>query len=250
MGTVRYTSIDGEILAEKRSGVRRTYVPDPLGSTTALAGSTQALTDTFAYWPYGEERYHTGPTPTPFRYVGTRGYYRDSSTVAYVRARSLTVQFGRWLNSDPWESDSSGTNLYPYVDNNPTTIVDPSGLVGILCFLPKDVATCKTFCTTTKRTYVKCTYDTFPGLIGYVVTCWCVRTTPPGGGKLKRPRVKKFRQPRPPAPKRPPFQQRCNECGPACFEKWLTPGVVPDDATNTVMFAICVVICLETGVVM
>ena len=27
----RYTVLDGEIIAEKRSGVRKQYVPDPLG---------------------------------------------------------------------------------------------------------------------------------------------------------------------------------------------------------------------------
>ena len=50
---VRYTVIDGEVVSEKRSGVERDYVPDPLGSTVALLDNTQAQTDTFAYWPYG-----------------------------------------------------------------------------------------------------------------------------------------------------------------------------------------------------
>src|SRR5437588_9857996 len=76
MPTVRYTTINGEIIAEKRDGVRRLYVPDPLGSTVALLDSMQTQTDTFSYWPYGEERTRTGTTPTPFRFVGTAGYYR------------------------------------------------------------------------------------------------------------------------------------------------------------------------------
>ena len=70
----RYTVVDGEIIAEKRNGVRRTYVPDPLGSTVALLDNTQAQTDTFSYWPYGEVSARTGTTGTPFQYVGTRGY--------------------------------------------------------------------------------------------------------------------------------------------------------------------------------
>lgn len=52
----RYTTIDGEIVAQKRNGVRKSYVPDPLGSTIALLDNTQTQTDTFAYWPYGETR--------------------------------------------------------------------------------------------------------------------------------------------------------------------------------------------------
>lgn len=64
MPTVRYTVMDGEIVAEKRDGVRRTYLPDAIGSTVAMLDNTQAQTDTFSYWPYGEERSRTGTTAT------------------------------------------------------------------------------------------------------------------------------------------------------------------------------------------
>src|SRR5437870_9649218 len=101
MPTVRYTTVDGEIIAEKRGGVRRLYVPDPLGSTVALLDNTQAQTDTFSYWPYGEERTRTGTTPTPFRFGGTLGYHRDSAPRAYVRARYLDSGKGLWLTTDP-----------------------------------------------------------------------------------------------------------------------------------------------------
>jgi len=61
----RYTVVDGEVIAEKRSGVRHQLVPDPLGSTIALLDNTQTQTDTFTYWPYGEEQSRTGTTATP-----------------------------------------------------------------------------------------------------------------------------------------------------------------------------------------
>ncbi len=69
---VRYTSVNGEVIAENRGGVRKLYLPDPLGSTLALVDNTQTKTDTFTYWPYGEEASRTGSTPTPFRFVGTQ----------------------------------------------------------------------------------------------------------------------------------------------------------------------------------
>jgi len=69
MATTRYTVIDGEILSENRAGVKRDYVPDPLGSTLALLDSTQTQTDTFSYYPYGEVASRTGTTATPFQYV-------------------------------------------------------------------------------------------------------------------------------------------------------------------------------------
>jgi hypothetical protein len=73
MAMVRYTVLDGAVLAEKRMGVRREYVLDPLCSTTAMLDSNQTLTDTFSYWPYGEEQARTGTTTMPFRCVGTLG---------------------------------------------------------------------------------------------------------------------------------------------------------------------------------
>jgi RHS repeat-associated protein len=100
MPTVRYTVVDGELIAEERGGVRRQFVPDPLGSTVALLDNSQTKTDTFAHWPYGEEQSRTGKTNTPFRYVGVLGYYRDSAALIYVRARYLNVVLGRWLTQD------------------------------------------------------------------------------------------------------------------------------------------------------
>ena len=89
------------MIAEKRGGVRRQYVPDPLGSTVALLDNAQARTDTFQYWPYGEEASRTGTTATPFRFAGKARYYRDSATRTYVRARHLDIRAGRWASEDP-----------------------------------------------------------------------------------------------------------------------------------------------------
>src|SRR5437588_238957 len=122
---VRYEVINGEMVAEKRGGVRRLYVPDPLGSTVALLDNTQTQTDAFSYWPYGEERPRTGTTPTPFRFVGTAGCYRDSASRVYIRARHLKTAQGRWLTQDPLVSGGAVVP-YPYAWNSPALYPDPS----------------------------------------------------------------------------------------------------------------------------
>jgi RHS repeat-associated protein len=131
--TVRYTTINGEIIAEKRSGVRKQYVPDPLGSTVALLDNTQTQTDTFTYWPYGEVRTRTGTTATPFQYVGTAGCHQDSSSRTYIRARVLDVVTGQWLTQDPIGFNGGDWNLYRYVRANPVKYIDPDGhqFVGV-----------------------------------------------------------------------------------------------------------------------
>ena len=108
----RYTVVNGEVIAEKRGGVRKLYVPDPLGSTVALLDNTQTQTDTFTYWPYGEEKTVTGTTPTPFRFVGTKGYYKDTSSRTHARARSVRTDQGRWLTQDPIGFGGGDANLY------------------------------------------------------------------------------------------------------------------------------------------
>jgi RHS repeat-associated protein len=133
MGTVRYTTVNGEIIAEKRSGVRRLYVPDPLGSTVALLNNTQTQTDTFKYWPYGEEVSRTGTTPTPFRFGGPQGYYRNSAETIYVRARHFTTRMSRWLTPDPIRFNGGDANLYRYVKSNPTWGTDRYGLAPAGC---------------------------------------------------------------------------------------------------------------------
>ena len=77
MATVRYSTMNGQIVAERRNGVRQAYVPDALGSTVALVDNTAAVTDRFGYWPYGEVRSHTGVSPTPFQFAGTLDRHRE-----------------------------------------------------------------------------------------------------------------------------------------------------------------------------
>ena len=128
MGTVRYTVLDGEIVSENRNGVKRDYVPDPLGSTVALLDNTQTITDTFSYFPSGTVASRTGMTATPFQFVGTKGYHADASGKTYVRARVLEPQKGRWLTQDPIGFAGGNLNVYLCVHNWPVTLIDPSGL--------------------------------------------------------------------------------------------------------------------------
>ena len=95
MPVVSYLTIDGEVISETRNGVERDYLPDPLGSTVALLDNTQTKTDTFSYWPYGEERATTGSSPAPYRFVRTLGYRRETSARTYVRARHYRTDQAR-----------------------------------------------------------------------------------------------------------------------------------------------------------
>ncbi len=138
--TVRYLTIGGEIVSETRSGVRSDYIPDPLGSTAALINSSHTITDTFLWWPYGEQRSHVGSSVTPFGYAGTVGYYGDAvGSRLYIRKRLLRPKTTCWQTIDPvWPSELA----FVYGRSTPVTLTDPSG------YLPGEGGACE--CGTTK----------------------------------------------------------------------------------------------------
>ena len=116
---VRYTVARGEVISELRNGVRKDYIPDPLGSTVALLDNTLTVTDSWEYWPYGETR--SGSSATPFAFVGTFGYYKDTSSRTYTRTRHFRQNIGRWQTVDPiWPSKAS----YQYVGSRPNSVKD------------------------------------------------------------------------------------------------------------------------------
>lgn len=123
--SVVYSTWGGQIVHENRGGVERDYVPDALGNTIALVDENQNITDTWEYWPYGEVKSHTGPSTTPFTFVGTLGYYKDSiSNLTYIRARFYRTFIGQWMTVDQiWPRERA----YEYSRNQPTTVADPFG---------------------------------------------------------------------------------------------------------------------------
>lgn len=128
---VRYNVMNGEVHSEVRGGVRKLYSLDPLGNTRALYDATQTKTDTFSYFPSGMVAARTGTTPTPFQWNGGSGYFTDSSTRKYVRARNYHNNLGRWNEQDPIGFDGGDFNLYRYVKNRFVVMNDPSGLVTL-----------------------------------------------------------------------------------------------------------------------
>ena len=128
MGVTSYLTVNGKILSESRSGVESDYIPDPQGSTSALINSSQTITDTFTWWPYGEERSHLGSSVTPFGYQGTLGYYADGdSGRVYVQTRVFAPSNTLWLTVDSlWPFERP----YGYADQNPVTKSDPTGKGG------------------------------------------------------------------------------------------------------------------------
>lgn len=125
MPTVRYTTIDGEVIAEKLGGGRKLYVPYASGSTAALLDSNQTQTDTFTYWPYGEVQVRVGTTPTPFQFGGTVGFYRDTNVQIYVRSAFFDAVLGRWFTQVEGAGASELYNSYSIQVMEPLRTMEP-----------------------------------------------------------------------------------------------------------------------------
>ena len=122
---VAYSGFCGELVHENRSGTKRAYVPDTLGSLAAMLDNTGSAVDELQYWPYGEIRNETGANSSPWTFVGLLGYFADGATTLYARSRHLALNYAQWLSVDPlWPREQA----YQYVAGLPTTEVDPLGL--------------------------------------------------------------------------------------------------------------------------
>jgi RHS repeat-associated protein len=118
----------GNLVSQYRSGGTQFFLFDALGSSDRLVDSAANVTDTFVYRAFGQLQKRTGPTVTPFTFVGQHQYYFDSDLGRhFIRARFYDPAVGRWLSKDPL-GPVEDHNLYRYVNNRPASAIDPSGL--------------------------------------------------------------------------------------------------------------------------
>ena len=134
MPTTTYTIIQGEVLSENRNGIERAYLSDVIGSTMALTDSSQAITDTFAYWPFGEQMAHTGASTTPWRFLGVYGARKDSAGRTHIGARELRTDLTRWSQQDRFRADRT---RYSYAFDNPMSYRDIDGFSAELAPKPR-----------------------------------------------------------------------------------------------------------------
>jgi len=107
------------------------YHFDRIGSTLALTDANGAVTDAYAYDPYGKVLKHDGKNTQPFTFVGQWGVRQEGATLYQMRARYYDATAAKFLSRDPlWPNiaDPSQINPYQYAKNSPVILSDPTGL--------------------------------------------------------------------------------------------------------------------------
>lgn len=109
----------------------RFYHFDRLGSTLFLTDGAGAVSDAYAYDPYGNLLGRTGSSDQPFTYIGQYGVRSETVGNLYdMRARTYDPLTARFLTRDPvWPDliDPQALNPYQYAFQNPLRHVDPEG---------------------------------------------------------------------------------------------------------------------------
>ncbi len=103
----------------------RALLPDALGSTVALGDGTGTLQTQYTYEPFGVTTQTGASSTSSYKYTGRED---DGSGLMYYRARYYHPKLQRFISEDPLKFRGRDMNLYAYVRNMPSTLIDPLGL--------------------------------------------------------------------------------------------------------------------------
>jgi RHS repeat-associated protein len=120
--------VDEPLAFENPSGVLTYYHADGLGSILQRSNSLgNATGSAITYSAFGVPSVGTGSMPAGPAFTG-RDWDQEAG-LYYYRTRYYDAAHGRFLSEDPL-GVLGGINLYVYVGNNPTILIDPSGMHG------------------------------------------------------------------------------------------------------------------------
>ena len=126
---VSYTYGYGLLSQIDAGGNASYYGFDHLGSTSVITDASGAVVNRYAYDPFGKSLLKQETIETLFQFVGEYGIITDWNTdMTRMRARWYAPQTGRFASEDPLGLNAGDANLYRYVSNSPTLLIDPQGL--------------------------------------------------------------------------------------------------------------------------
>jgi RHS repeat-associated protein len=127
------TTVDSSTAATLLPSVSTRYqFANHLGTACLELDETGAVLTYEEYYPFGSTSYQAGVSVAEAnlkRYRYNRKERDEESGLYYYGARYYACWLGRWTACDP-QGSIDGPNLYAYVNNRPTKLVDPNGTQG------------------------------------------------------------------------------------------------------------------------
>jgi RHS repeat-associated protein len=110
-----------------RDGVSYRLITDHLGSVRLVIDASSArVIQAVEYDAWGASSTSGDPNFQPFGFAG--GIHDPSSALVRFGARDYDPIVGRWTTKEPLGLIGDTTNMYEYVQSNPITFIDSSGL--------------------------------------------------------------------------------------------------------------------------
>ena len=107
------------------AGVTSNFLTDALGSPVVMTDNAGAVQTEYTYESFGRTTATGASNSNSYQYTGRE---KDGTDLYYYRARYYHPELQRFSSEDPQEFHSGDINLFAYVFNSPTNVVDPSGL--------------------------------------------------------------------------------------------------------------------------
>ncbi len=123
---VEYIYIDSQPAAIVRNGTLHYIHPDHLGTPQKITNQTQATVWEATYTPFGKATITTSTITNNLRFPGQ--YYDQETNLHDNHFRYYDPTIGRYITSDPIGL-IAGLNTYSYVNQNPVSYYDPTGLI-------------------------------------------------------------------------------------------------------------------------
>lgn len=114
-----------QVFSRTSGGATTSLLTDALGSTVAVAGADGQPTAAYGYEPFGATSVAGSDAGNVTRYTGRDD---EGNGLYFHRARFYSTTDQRFLSQDPLGPAGGDTNLYAYVGNQPTGLIDPLGL--------------------------------------------------------------------------------------------------------------------------
>jgi RHS repeat-associated protein len=120
----------GGLLArsDNSAGTYACYFADGNGNITCMTDTNQAVVAGYLYDPYGRILSQSGSLAAVNLYRFSSKEFHVNSGLVYYLYRFYDPSLQRWINRDPIQ-ELGGFNLYVYVANGVTYLLDPYGLV-------------------------------------------------------------------------------------------------------------------------
>ena len=113
------------------------YITNNVGSVEYVVSSSGTVLDHIMYDNYGNVTSESSPSNGDrFKFAGMQ--YDSTTGIYYDHARYYDPNTGRFVSQDPDGFVAGDTNLYRYVQNQPTGANDPSGMqIGLFNLAPQ-----------------------------------------------------------------------------------------------------------------